>query len=88
MNLETARTDGHATKIYINTREYMWEDNKITYEQLYEIAFPNQPLLEGDVARIEYSRGANGGGSGALQRGTAVAVKQGMVFDVYVTARS
>jgi len=74
--------------IFVNTREFQWEEREITYEQVYDLAFPNQPLNDGDVARIEYSRGHNGGGDGALHPGEAVNVKPNMVFDVYVTVRS
>lgn len=77
-----------ATIIFVNTREFAWEEKEITYEQAYALAFPNDPLNEGDIVRIEYSRGPNGGGAGALQSGRAVRVKKGMVFDVYVTVRS
>lgn len=73
-----------AVTIFVNTREFRWEVREITYEQVYDLAFPNQPLNDGDVARIEYSRGHNG----ALHPGEAVNVKPNMVFDVYVTVRS
>lgn len=77
-----------AVTIYVNTRELAWVEKEISYEQVYALAFPNDPLNDGDVARIEYSRGHNGGGAGALQPGKSVRVKKGMVFDVYVTVRS
>lgn len=77
-----------ATTIYVNTREFEWEEKEITFEQVYALAFPNEPLSDGDVVRIEYARGQNGGGAGALQPGEKVNVKKDMVFDVYVTVRS
>ena len=52
------------------------------------LAFPNEPLNDGDLARIEYSRGHNGGGAGTLHPGGKINVKVNMVFDVYVTIRS
>ncbi|WP_417555874.1 multiubiquitin domain-containing protein [Microbacterium sp.] len=76
-----------AVTIYVNTREFTWATKEISYEQVYALAFPNDPL-NGDVVRIEYSRGHNGGGAGALQPGRSIRVKKGMVFDVYVTVRS
>ena len=77
-----------AVTIFVNTREFQWEEHEISYEQVYNLAFPNQPLNDGDVARIEYSRGHSGGGAGTLQPGGTVNVKVNMVFDVYVTVRS
>ena len=74
--------------IFVNTREFEWDEKKISYEQVYNLAFPNEPLNDGDVARIEYSRGHNGGGAGTLHPGETVNVKVNMVFDVYVTVRS
>jgi hypothetical protein len=77
-----------AVPIIVNTRSFEWETKEITYEQVYDLAYPGQPLADGDVARIEYSRGPDGDGSGSLVPGTSVHVKQKMVFDVYVTVRS
>ena len=77
-----------AVTIFVNTREFQWDEKDISYEQVYNLAFPNEPLNDGDVARIEYSRGHNGGGAGSLQPGGTVNVKKDMVFDVYVTVRS
>lgn len=74
--------------IFVNTREFKWDEKEISYEQVYDLAFPNEPLRDGDVARVEFSRGHNGGGAGTLQPGGKVNVKRNMVFDVYVTVRS
>ena len=75
-----------AVTIFVNTREYPWAEKEITYQQVYDLAFPNEPLVDGDVARIEYSRGLKG--DGKLTPGEAVKVKSDMVFNVYVTVRS
>lgn len=74
--------------IFVNTREFQWAETEISYDQVYNLAFPNEPLNDGDLARIEYSRGHNGGGAGTLHPGETVNVKVNMVFDVYVTVRS
>ena len=85
------QSKGHgkpAVAIFVNTREFKWDEKEISYEQVYKLAFPNEPLNDGDVARIEYSRGHNVGGAGTLHPGETVNVKGNMVFDVYVTVRS
>lgn len=74
--------------IFVNTREFQWAEKEITYEQVYDLAFPNEPLNDGDLARIEYSRAQHGGGAGTLHPGEKVNVKVSMIFDVYVTVRS
>lgn len=90
-NSETDQSDGHGkpgVTIIVNTREFKWAEKEISYSQVYDLAFPSEPLGDGDVARIEYSRGHGSGGNGKLTPGKSVKVKSGMVFDVYVTVRS
>lgn len=77
-----------AATIFVNTRELNWAEKEIGYQEVYDLAFPSEPLVDGDLARIEYSRGHGGGGSGKLMPGESVKVKSKMVFDVYVTVRS
>lgn len=91
MGLIGNTNQGHgkpAVTIVVNTRDFEWDAKEVTYEQVYGLAFPNEPLNDGDVARIEYSLGRNGGGAGTLHRGETVKVRAHMVFDVYVTVRS
>jgi hypothetical protein len=90
-NMSPELDDSHdhgkpAVTIFVNTREQKWADKEITYQQVYDLAFPNEPLADGDVARIEYSHGPKG--NGKLTSGESVKVKSDMVFDVYVTVRS
>lgn len=83
--------EGHGKQpvtIFVNTREFPWEEREISYEQVYGLAFPDEPLNDGDVVRIEYSRAHGSSGDGALHPGEKVKVKPNMVFDVYVTVRS
>lgn len=77
-----------AVTIFINTRPFEWVEKQISYEQVYDLAYPTEPLNDGDVVRIEYSRGRSGSSAGALHTGEFVRVKANMVFDVYVTVRS
>lgn len=77
-----------AVTIFVNTRPKEWAEKSISFEEVYALAYPDEPLKDGDVVRIEYSRGHNGGGAGALHAGESVNVKPDMVFDVYVTVRS
>ncbi len=74
--------------IFVNTRAFSWAETDIAYMQVYDLAYPNEPLNDGDVARIEFSRGPHGGGAGSLQPGGSIRVTMNMIFDVYVTVRS
>jgi Multiubiquitin len=74
--------------IIVNTRSFEWREKEITYEQVYDLAYPGQPLSDGDTATIEYSRGPNGRVDGSLTPSHSVHLKDRMVFDVYRTTRS
>ncbi len=77
---------GKTVTIFVNTREHPWAEKEITYKQVYDLAYPNEPLADGDVARIEYSHGPKG--DGKLTPSQSVKVKSDMDFNVYVTVRS
>ena len=71
--------------IIVNTRPHPWDEEKITFEQVVELAFPGQPFDPAGTT-VEYSRGH--GPDHALRPGKSVAVKDGMVFDVEPANRS
>lgn len=79
---------GKAVTLVVNARRFEWSGKEISYEQVYEFAYPGQPLGEGDSATVTYSRGPHGNGNGSLTPGHGVNVKDGMVFNVYRTTRS
>ncbi|OZC87744.1 hypothetical protein CH272_18425 [Rhodococcus sp. 05-340-1] len=80
---------GHRTvTLVINTRRHQWDENKISYEQIVELAHPGQAIEPNTDITVRYSRGHDGHGSGTLTAGRSVAVKDGMVFDVHRTTRS
>ncbi|BDZ45474.1 multiubiquitin domain-containing protein [Naasia aerilata] len=54
---EQEKEHGKATTIYVNTREFEWSEKMISFEQVYGLAFPTEPLNDGDVVRIEFARG-------------------------------
>jgi hypothetical protein len=84
-------SDDHGRKsvtLVVNTRSFEWVEQEIRYEQVYDLAYPGQPLNEGDSATVTYSRGPHGNGGGSLTPGHSVHVKDEMVFNVYRTSRS
>jgi len=74
--------------IIVNARPHSWDDNKIIFEQVTQLAYPAQPVSAEDTVTVRFSRGQAGHGSGTLTAGRSVTVKEGMVFDVYRTSRS
>ena len=73
--------------IIVNTRPHRWHEQRISYAQIVEIAYPGQPIGDQDdvTVRYTYRRGHSGG---TVTAGHDVEVKEGMVFDVHRTTRS
>lgn len=74
--------------IYVNTRPHEVESNKVTFEELVTLAYPDPSPGTDLTFTITYSRGQGGHGAGSLTPGDSVAIKDGMVFDVIRTLRS
>jgi hypothetical protein len=71
--------------IIVNTRPREWDEKKITFEQVVELAYPGQPY-DPQGTTVEYSRGH--GPDQSLRPGGSVEVKEGMIFDVQLALRS
>jgi hypothetical protein len=74
--------------IIVNTREYLWEEKGISFEQVFKLAYPEHQIVEVDDVTVQYSRGPNEKPKGSLSPNRSVKVKNKMVFDVYLTTRS
>lgn len=74
-----------AVTIIVNTKPFQWSENKITFEQVVELASPGQ-AYDPNGTTVEYSRGH--GPDHSLRPGQSVEVKEGMVFDVEPANRS
>lgn len=74
-----------AATIIVNTRQLVWNEKKITFEQVLELAFPGQNY-DPAATSVEYSRGH--GPDHSLRQGQSVNVKEGMVFDAEPAVRS
>jgi hypothetical protein len=87
--MSTDSAQKHKVKtIYVNTREHEVADNRITYEELVSLAYPGEQVTPEMTFTVTYTRGPEGRGAGSLTAGQDVAIKKGMVFDVYRTIRS
>jgi hypothetical protein len=90
---KTEPTEGHEHKdrtvrILVNTRPHQWAEKTISYEECVELAYPGQPVGDGEEVTVRYTRGHVEKAEGSLTAGHSVKVKNKMVFDVYRTSRS
>lgn len=74
--------------IIVNGRERTWAKDEISFEQLVEIAFPNQPSGADYSYTVTFSKGDDKKPHGSLVAGESVKAKKGMVFNVTQTNRS
>lgn len=75
--------------IIVNGRERTWPKNQdISFEQVVEIAFPNQPSGPEYSYTVTYSKGDDKKPHGSLVAGESVKAKKGTVFNVTQTNRS
>ena len=73
--------------IYVNTREKIWREKKISYEQVVVLAFgvySNDPNV---IYTVTFSKG-EGKHEGSLVKGEDAKVKEGMIFNVTQTNKS
>jgi hypothetical protein len=74
--------------IIVNTREKVWSDKDISYEQLVVLAFGQLDENPNITYTITFTRGHGDKPEGSLTAGNGTKVKDGMVFDVHKTHRS
>ena len=79
---------GKHFNIIVNGRKKDVAAASLTYEDVVNLAFDNQPPRgENVVITVTYSKGAHNS-SGTLVSGQNVEIKSGMVFNVTATDRS
>lgn len=74
-------------KIIVNTRAREWTHERISFEQVIELAYPGSTTEQYEFT-VSYTRGHHTAPSGSLSAGRHVKVHEGMVFDAYRTLRS
>jgi len=83
--------DEHHDKSFtliVNIEKKKWDAEKISYEQVTHLAFPNPPPGVEITYTVEYERGPKENREGSLTKGHSVYVKNQMVFNVTETGRS
>ena len=83
-NLKTPLGLEKETKIYVNTKDIIWNKKEISFEELVDIAFPGSTKKEFDVTYIKgYSNQ-----EGELLNGESVHIHPEMEFIVTPTNES
>lgn len=78
----------HEVTIIVNTREKVWNEKKISYEQVIVLAFGSYSNDPNVVYTVTYSKGPESHHEGSLVSGKSVEVKDGMIFNVTQTNKS
>lgn len=77
-----------STTIIVNARDKQVEGKSITYEEVVNLAFDdNPPAGEFIVITVTFSKGDDRK-EGSLQPGDTVKIKDGMIFNVTATDKS
>lgn len=74
-------------KIIVNAEPITWNEEKISYTQVVDLAFP-PPHGNTEVFTVQFSKGPEGHPKGTLVEGQSVKVKNDMVFNVQKTDKS
>ena len=79
---------GHQVTIVVNTREKIWTEKEITFEQVLALAFDPIPTGDNWSFTVGYRRGQGNKPEGSLTAGDSVRVKDGMIFNATATDKS
>src|SRR5687767_14905414 len=74
--------------VIVNGEQKTVAAREITFEQLAELAFPNNPKGGNWLYTVTYRRGEGNKPEGTLVQGETVKLKEGMIFNVTATDRS
>ena len=79
----------HDSQIIVDGTPQDWDQKEISYEQVVNLAFDNNPPIgENVLITVGYRRGPGENPEGELEAGNSVKVHNGMIFDVTATDRS
>ena len=77
-----------SVKIIINGKTKTVDSNELSFDELVELAFPNQPANPNTAHTITYKRGCDCSPEGSLVKSESVCIKDGGVFNVTATDKS
>jgi len=74
--------------IIVNGQQKRWNEERISFSQVVNLAYPGSPAGGDIVYTVTYSKGPSQNPQGTLLDGQSVRVKDRMVFDVVKTVKS
>lgn len=74
--------------IVVNAEQKTVTTRELTFEQLVQLAFPNNPQGGNWLYTVTYRKGEGNKPEGTLVKGESVKLKDGMVFNVTATDKS
>ena len=83
-----ARKSKHTITIIVNGQPKPYDEDKVSYEQIVKIAFPNHAPGTERGYTVSYANGPQQNVEGVMSRHSVVFVKHNMKFDVTPTHRS
>ncbi|MEB8432586.1 multiubiquitin domain-containing protein [Cocleimonas sp. KMM 6892] len=86
--LEKIYSKQSSVKIIINGKTKTVDSSELSFSELVELAFPNQPTNPNTAYTITYKRGCDCSPEGSLVKGESVCIKDGGVFNVTATDKS
>lgn len=75
-------------KIIVNAREKIWNEKKISFDEVVVLAFGEISPNPNVVYTVTYKKGNGNKPEGTIDRGENVKVKNGMIFNVTQTDKS
>ncbi|MDE2591014.1 MAG: multiubiquitin domain-containing protein [Patescibacteria group bacterium] len=82
----SAESKQHKFEIIVNAQKRPWNEDKISYSQVVELAFPGHNPK--DMFTVQYSKGPKDNPQGTLAQGQSVEIKNEMIFNVTQTIQS
>lgn len=80
--------NNHHNTIYVNGREYNWNENEISFIQVIELFFGTFDASSGAAYTVAYKRGQGNKPEGVLNFGESTKVKDKMIFNATRTDKS
>lgn len=77
-----------AVILIVNGKEKQWHQEKISFDEVVKLAFPDYVDSPDTVYTVTYKRGPHQNPEGSMVKGDVVCVKNKMVFNVSATNKS
>lgn len=74
--------------LIVNGREKQWSEERISYDQVVKLAYPNYVENGTTYYTVTYDRGPHQNPEGSMVKGVVVIVKNKMIFNVTPTDKS